>query len=234
MSAIPPPPPLHIACIMDGNGRWASQRGLSRIEGHTAGEKAVLAAVDAALEEGIEWLTLFAFSTENWHRSADEVAFLMKFNEQVIIRNSQRFHAQGIRTRYMGRHDRRIPQYLIERMKGWEDLTKANTRLTLTLAFNFGGRAEIVDMLQAAYLDGVNPYQLSEDSLTAYTQYPDMPDVDLFIRTSGEQRLSNFMLWRSAYAELVFLDVLWPDFQQDHLREAIRHYHKRQRRFGAA
>ncbi|HCT80667.1 MAG TPA: di-trans,poly-cis-decaprenylcistransferase [Micromonosporaceae bacterium] len=225
--------PGHVACIMDGNGRWATRRELERIDGHAAGEEAILATVDAAINLGLRWLTLFAFSTENWNRPEAEVSFLMAFNHGVIARHGGYFHSRGVRVRYMGSPDPRIPADLRRDMSSLEDLTRANSGMTLTLSFNFGGRAEIVDAVNQLLRCGDTGQTLTEELFTGLLQYPDMPDVDLLIRTSGEYRLSNFMLWRMAYAELLFTDVLWPDFRGVHLRSAVGAYSVRRRRFGS-
>ena len=224
--------PAHVACIMDGNGRWATRRNLRRIDGHAAGEAAILRTVEAAEELGLRWLTLFAFSTENWNRPLDEVRFLMRFNRNVIRKHGTNLHSRNIRVRYMGRRDQRIPPGLVRDMDAVERLTRRNTGMTLTMAFNYGGRAEIVDTFRRMLETGVHPERVDEDLLAHHLPFPDMPDVDLLVRTSGEYRLSNFMLWRCAYAELVFMDVYWPDFGKAHLVDAITIYQQRQRRFG--
>ncbi|MEV6842839.1 polyprenyl diphosphate synthase [Actinoplanes sp. NPDC051411] len=226
------PVPTHVACIMDGNGRWATRRGLERIDGHAAGEAAILAFVDAALDMGIPWITLFAFSTENWSRPAAEVAFLMAFNSAVIRRHGAYFHQRGIRVRYLGARREPVPASLSTEMTEIEELTAENRRMTLTLAFNHGGRSEIADAVQTIVRQGVPADQIDSRTVAAYLERPDMPDPDLVIRTAGEQRLSNFLLWRLAYSELMFTDVLWPDFRAEHLREAVRAFQRRTRRFG--
>jgi len=224
--------PIHVACIMDGNGRWATARGLTRVDGHAAGEAAILAFVDAAEALNIRWVTLFAFSTENWNRPAAEVAFLMRFNHGVIQRHGQNFHERGIRVRYLGARDERIPADLRTDMRAIELLTQRNAELTLTLAFNHGGRAEIVHAVRRIVAAGIHPDQIDTRLIQQFLEYPDTPDPDLVIRTSGEYRISNFMLWRIAYAELYFLDVLWPDFRGEHLAAAVRSFQERDRRFG--
>ncbi|GHG83709.1 polyprenyl diphosphate synthase [Streptomyces griseocarneus] len=226
-------PPQHIALIMDGNGRWADRRRLERIDGHSAGEEAIVAAVLAARESGVAWLTLFAFSTENWNRPQGEVDFLMQFNQRVIRNNAAPWHRLGIRMRYLGNEDERIPAFVREDIAYVEGLTRDNTEMTLTMAFDHGGRRDLARAARSVVEAGLAPEQVTEDALAAHMQYPDLPDIDLLVRTSGEHRLSNFMLWQAAYAELVFLDVLWPDFRAEHLDEAVALYHRRQRRFGA-
>jgi undecaprenyl diphosphate synthase len=229
--------PRHVALVMDGNGRWAKQRGLPRTRGHEAGEHALFDCVEGAIEAGVEWLSAYAFSTENWKRSPEEVRFLMGFNENVLIRRRDEMHALGVRVRWAGRRERLWPR-VIRRLEEAEELTKRNKVLTLTMCVNYGGRAEIVDavrQLAADAADGrVNPARVSEKTLARDLDEPEMPDVDLFIRTSGEQRVSNFLLWQSAYAELAFVDTLWPDFDRRHLWRAIEEYGARERRYGAA
>lgn len=225
--------PRHVACIMDGNGRWAIQKGLSRIEGHAAGEKAITATVDAAIEEGIDWLTLFAFSTENWRRPKAEVDFLMEFNHRLIAKYGDEYHGRGLRLRYLGRDDEQVPPRLREEMREIQERTRTNSALTLTFAFNYGGRAELVDVIRLLLERGGAPDEVDESTVAAHLQFPDAPDPDLIVRTSGEYRLSNFMLWGAAYAELVFLDVLWPDFRASHFRKALEIFRERRRRFGA-
>jgi undecaprenyl diphosphate synthase len=227
-----PSGPGHVACIMDGNGRWASRRGLKRTDGHAAGEAAILATIDHAVAAGIPWLTLFAFSTENWSRPQDEVDFLMEFNRGVIERHGPSFHKRGIRIRYLGRTNPRIPTALAVDMEAIERRTEANANMTLTFAFDYGGRWEIAQAARALVAAGAAASQITEKRFADHLPFPDMPDVDLLIRTSGEYRISNFMLWRAAYAELVFLDVLWPDFRGPHLEQALQLYRSRTRRFG--
>jgi undecaprenyl diphosphate synthase len=224
--------PAHVACVMDGNGRWAARRGLPRTEGHAAGEAALMDVVEGALEIGLQWLTVYAFSTENWRRPAEEVRFLMRFNESLLLRHRDELHAKGVRFRFAGRRDWRVPRRVLRRMDDAAELTKGNGRMTLTFAFNYGGRAEIVDAARALLQDGVRPERVDERSLRARLYFPDMPDPDLVIRTSGEYRVSNFLLWEIAYSELYFSEVLWPDFRRQHLFEAVREYQRRDRRYG--
>lgn len=224
--------PSHVACVMDGNGRWAAQRGLARTEGHAAGEEALLDTVNGALEIGIEWLTMFAFSTENWRRPADEVRYLMGFNESLLVRRRDELHEKGVRIRFAGRRDWRVPRRVIKRMDESATLTEANRRMTLTMAFNYGGRAEIIDAVKEIVAAGVPVGRIDERALRAHLYFPDLPDPDLVIRTSGEYRISNFLLWQLAYSELVFTDVLWPDFRREHLFGAVAEYQSRDRRFG--
>jgi undecaprenyl diphosphate synthase len=217
---------------MDGNGRWASQRGLPRTEGHAAGEAALLDAVDGALDIGIGWLTMYAFSTENWRRPRDEVRYLMGFNESLLVRRRDELHDKGVRVRFAGRRDWRVPRRVLRRMDESVALTQANRRMTLTMAFNYGGRAEIVDAVRALVARGVSADKIDERAIRAHLYYPDQPDPDLVIRTSGEYRISNFLLWQLAYSELVFTDVLWPDFRRQHLFDAVAEFQRRERRYG--
>ncbi len=226
------PVPEHVACVMDGNGRWAARRGLPRTEGHAAGEAALLDAVEGALELGIPWITMYAFSTENWRRPADEVRYLMGFNESLLVRRRDELHEKGVRIRFAGRRDWRVPKRVLRRMDESIELTSGNRRCTLTMAFNYGGRAEIVDAVRSLVADGVPADKVSEKAIRSRLYFPDQPDPDLVIRTSGEHRISNFLLWQLAYSELVFDDVLWPDFRRDHLFEAVRDFQQRQRRYG--
>jgi len=229
--------PAHVAIVMDGNGRWARRRGLKRTEGHAAGEEALFDTVEGALDLGLEWLTVYAFSTENWRRPLDEVRFLMAFNEQLLVKRRDDLDSRGVRVCFIGRRGGRVPKRVRRRIEETETMTARNRRMTLTFAFNYGGRAEIVDATRAIARDVANgrldPERLSERTLARRLYAPDMPDPDLLVRTSGEFRISNFLLWELAYAELAFTDTLWPDFRRGHLFEAIRDYQHRRRRFGA-
>jgi undecaprenyl diphosphate synthase len=225
--------PRHVACVMDGNGRWATRRGLPRTEGHRAGEEALLDAAKGAVELGISWFTVYAFSTENWRRPHDEVRFLLSvIADDLLTKRRDELHEIGVRIRFSGRRDWRVPKWILRRMDETVELTAKNRAMTLTVAFNYGGRAEIVDAVRALVAAGAKPHQIDERALRRNLYLPDMPDPDLFIRTSGEYRISNFLLWEIAYSELVFLDVLWPDFRREHLAEAVREYQRRERRFG--
>jgi len=224
--------PRHIACVMDGNGRWAERRGLPRTEGHAAGEEALVDTVDGALELGTSWLTVYAFSTENWRRPADEVRFLMGFNESLLMRRRDELHDKGVRVRFIGRRDWRVPRRVLRRMDETVELTQGNRRLTLTLAFNYGGRAEIIDAVRAMAAAGTPADKITEKRLRQHLYAADMPDPDLVVRTSGEYRISNFLLWELAYSELVFTDVLWPDFRREDLFAAVRDFQNRHRRYG--
>jgi undecaprenyl diphosphate synthase len=217
---------------MDGNGRWAQKRGLRRTDGHAAGEEALFDAVEGAVDVGVKWLTVYAFSTENWRRPVDEVRFLMNFNESLLVRRVDELDAMGVRVRFSGRRDWRVPKRLLKRMDDSVARTAHNRRMTLTIAFNYGGRAEIVDAVRGLMEAGTPAAKVDEKAIRAHMYHPDMPDPDLVIRTSGEFRISNFLLWELAYSELVFTDVLWPDFRRGHLLEAIREFQRRDRRFG--
>jgi undecaprenyl diphosphate synthase len=224
--------PTHIGCVMDGNGRWATRRGLPRTEGHAAGEEALFDAVDGALELGVKWFTVYAFSTENWRRPVDEVRYLMGFNERILTDRRDELHERGVRILFAGRRDWRVPKRLLKRMDEALELTAGNKRMTLTIAFNYGGRAEIVDAVRTLVAKGTPADKIDEKAIRQNLYVPDMPDPDVVIRTSGEHRISNFLLWELAYSELVFTDVLWPDFRREHLFEAVREYQRRDRRFG--
>lgn len=218
---------------MDGNGRWAKERGLRRIDGHAAGEDAIGAAVDAAMKAGVSWLTLFAFSTENWNRPSAEVEFLMQFARGVIARHGESYLRRGIRVRYLGRIDQRLPASLRSEMTAIQERTRGNSSLNLTFAFNFGGRSEIVDACRRLIESGHLPEEIDERVFAEHRQFAEMPDPDLIIRTGGDQRLSNFMLWGAAYAELLFLDVRWPEFGEVHFAQALDIFAARTRRYGA-
>jgi undecaprenyl diphosphate synthase len=225
--------PRHVAAVMDGNGRWATQRGLKRTDGHAAGEDALFDVVEGALELGIDWLTVYAFSTENWKRPVDEVRYLMGFNEGILKRHRDTLDEWGVRIRFLGRRDWRVPRRLLRRIDEAEAQTARNTRMTFAVAFNYGGRAEIIDAVKALVAGGATADQITEKAIHAHLYDPAMPDPDLMIRTSGEYRISNFLLWELAYSELVFTDVLWPDFRRQHLFDAVREFQSRDRRFGS-
>ena len=224
--------PRHVAAVMDGNGRWARQRGLKRTEGHAAGEDALFDTVEGAVEIGIQWFTVYAFSTENWRRPADEVRYLMGFNKGILERHAEDLHSRNVRIRFAGRRDWRVPRGVLRRMEWATELTERNTGMTLTIAFNYGGRAEIVDAVRAIVAEGIAPDKIDERTIARHLYLPDVPDPDLMIRTSGEFRISNFLLWELAYSEIVFTEVLWPDFRRTDLIDAIREYQARDRRFG--
>jgi undecaprenyl diphosphate synthase len=229
--------PTHVAIVMDGNGRWAQRRGLKRTDGHAAGEEALFDTVEGALEIGLRWMTVYAFSTENWRRPLDEVRFLMSFNERLLLKRRDELHGKGVRVRFIGRRGGRVPARVRRRIEETEALTAANRRLTLTFAFNYGGRAELVDgvrrLAKDAALGQVAPDKIDEKTIRRYLYAPDMPDPDLLVRTSGEYRISNYLLWEIAYSELYFTDTLWPDFRRENLFEAVREFQNRERRFGS-
>ena len=229
--------PAHVALVMDGNGRWANRQGLPRVDGHKAGEAALLDVVAGALQAGVSHLSVYAFSTENWNRSPDEVRFLMGFNRDVLRRRRDQLNAWGVRIRWSGRRPK-LWSSVIADLEAAEALTKKNSTLTLTMCVNYGGRAEIVDAVRSLAKDvaagRVTPDRISDKTLAKHLYVPDAPDVDLFIRTSGEQRTSNFLPWQSVYAEMVFLETLWPDMNRVVLWDAIAEYQRRTRRFGGA
>jgi undecaprenyl diphosphate synthase len=224
--------PAHVGVVMDGNGRWAPKRGLARTDGHAAGEEALFDTVEGALALGVRWLTVYAFSTENWKRPVDEVRYLMRFNEGMLLRRRDELHERGVRITFIGRRDWRVPRRLLRRMDEALALTARNRTMTLSIAFNYGGRAEIVDAVRRLVADGVPASKVDERAIRERLYEPGMPDPDLVVRTSGEYRISNFLLWELAYSELVFTDVLWPDFRREHLFEAVREFQRRDRRFG--
>lgn len=228
--------PQHVAIVMDGNGRWANARGLTRVEGHRAGEAALMDVIEGAIQAGVKYLTVFAFSTENWKRSPDEVKFLMNYNREVLRRRRDELDGWNVRIKWAGRRPRLWPTVIDELLVA-EKQTAKNKGLTFTMCVNYGSRIEIVDAINQIVEDsksGKLNGALTEKKMQKYLLTKDLPDVDLFIRSSGETRISNFLLWQSAYAEFVFLDVLWPDFSRKDLWEAIQLYSKRNRRFGGA
>ncbi|MFW0112230.1 isoprenyl transferase [Rothia sp. CCM 9416] len=229
--------PQHVAVVMDGNGRWANERGLPRNEGHRAGEAALLEVVAGAIEMGIPYISAYAFSTENWRRSPDEVAFLMRFSSEVLERQLETLKSWGVRIRWAGRRPK-LWKSVISLLERCEEETKNNTLCTLTMCVNYGGRAEIADaaaLLAEDLASGkLKAKHINEKIFQRYLDEPDLPDVDLFLRTSGEQRISNFLLWQSAYAEMVFMNVLWPDVNRLTLWQAVQEYASRDRRYGGA
>ncbi|HEX7107530.1 MAG TPA: isoprenyl transferase [Acidothermaceae bacterium] len=236
--AIPPElTPRHVAIVMDGNGRWAKARGLPRTVGHEHGEAVLIDVVEGAIEAGVKWISAYAFSTENWKRSPDEVRFLLGFNRDTIRRQRDHLNSLGVRVRWAGRRPR-LWGSVIKELEVAEEMTIENDVINLTMCVNYGGRAEIADAARALAYDvaegRLDPKRVDEKLFARYLDEPDMPDVDLFIRSSGEQRTSNFLPWQSAYAELVFLDTLWPDFDRRELWRAIEIYASRDRRYGGA
>lgn len=227
--------PRHIACVMDGNGRWATKRGLPRTEGHRAGEDALFDAICGALDLGVDYFTVYAFSTENWRRPQDEVRFLINvIADQLLTRRRDELNTMGVKIRFIGRRDWRVPRWVVRRMDEAAHLTRHNKAMTLTVAFNYGGRAELVDAVKAIVASGMPASKIDERTVRKNLYAPDLPDPDLVIRTSGEYRVSNFLLWELAYSELVFSEVLWPDFRREHLVEAVREFQARERRYGSA
>ena len=229
--------PAHVAIVMDGNGRWANGKGLTRIEGHRAGEASLLDVVAGAIQIGVRHLSVYAFSTENWRRSPDEVRFLMGFNRDVLHRRRDQLNEWGVRVRWAGRKPR-LWASVINELQFAEQLTVGNDVLTLTMCVNYGGRTEIADAVRSIAAEvaagRLKPSGITEKTIGRALYAPEMPDVDLFVRSSGEQRTSNFLLWQSAYAEMVFLDTLWPDFSRQQLWQAVALYASRNRRFGGA
>jgi trans,polycis-polyprenyl diphosphate synthase len=229
--------PKHVAIVMDGNGRWANSRGLPRTEGHRAGEAALMDVLFGAMELGVPVVSAYAFSTENWRRSPDEVRFLMGFNKEVIRRRRDELNGYGVRIRWAGRRPR-LWRSVIDQLEDAEQFTERNDRLTLQFCVNYGGRAEIVDAAAAIALDvaegRLDPEKVNEKLFARYLYQPQVPDVDMFLRPSGEQRTSNYLIWQSAYAEMIFLDTLWPDFDRRDLWRAVEVYAARDRRYGGA
>ncbi|GEA89261.1 isoprenyl transferase [Cellulomonas cellasea] len=249
---VPPPPhpsgarppaiplefvPKHVAVVMDGNGRWANARGLPRTAGHAAGEASLLDVVAGAIEIGVKHVSAYAFSTENWSRSPEEVRFLMGFNRDVLRRRRDLMNSWGVRVRWAGRRPR-LWRSVIKELEIAEELTRGNDTVTLTMCVNYGGRAEVADAAKAIAHEvaagRIKPDKVDEKMIARFLDEPDLPDVDLFVRSSGEQRTSNFMIWQAAYAELVFLDEPWPDVDRRHLWRAVETYARRDRRYGGA
>ncbi|WP_248581149.1 isoprenyl transferase [Nocardioides sp. InS609-2] len=236
--AIPPAlVPRHVAVVMDGNGRWAKERGLPRTRGHEAGESSLFDVVEGAIEIGVKAISAYAFSTENWSRSPDEVKFLMGFNRDVIRRRRDEMHELGVRVRWAGRAPR-LWKSVIKELQVAEELTRSNDVLTLTMCVNYGGRAEVADAARSIAREvaagRLDAEKVNEKVFAQHMYVPEWSDADLVWRTSGEQRLSNYMLWQSAYSEFVFSDVLWPDVDRTHLWAAIDEYARRDRRYGSA
>jgi len=224
-------PPQHVAIIMDGNGRWAKERGLPRLAGHEAGGKNIRPVVKIFTDHGVRYLTLYTFSTENWNRPRAEVAGLISLLAKRLDQETQAFHQENVRLVHLGRLDR-ISQKLREKVQAAVELTKNNTGLTLCLAFDYGGRDEIIQATRRIASAGIPGDNIDENVFARYLYSTDIPDPDLFIRTGGESRLSNFLLWQAAYSELYFTPVLWPDFGHKEIEEALSEYKRRQRRFG--
>jgi undecaprenyl diphosphate synthase len=231
--------PGHVGLILDGNGRWANQRGMHRTEGHRAGEEALFDCIRGAIDMGVDWLTAFTFSTENWTRDPEEVAFLMWFNEDLLVRRRDILHDWNVRIFFAGDlDDARVPERNRIRMQETEALTRDNTGMSMVFAFNYGSRWEITNAVRAISRDVssglLDVEDITQETVSAHLAVPEMPDLDLLIRSSGEHRISNFLLWQAAYAELYFPGILWPDFDRHKLLDAIEEYQRRDRRFGAA
>ena len=229
--------PRHVAIIMDGNGRWAAARDLPRTAGHAAGEEALFDVVHGALAAGVEWLTVYTFSTENWARPEEEVAFLMGFKEDLLTRRRDELHELGVRVLFLGdRDDPRVNDGLRANIRAAEEMTAANTNMVMVFAFNYGSRHEIVEAAKAlageAAAGDLDPTSIDEAAVAGQMGIPEMPDPDLVIRTSGEFRISNYLLWQTAYSEFVFTDTLWPDFRTENLLACIEEYQRRDRRYG--
>ncbi|MBN2026414.1 MAG: isoprenyl transferase [Actinobacteria bacterium] len=228
--------PGHIALIMDGNGRWAERRNLPRIAGHKAGEESITDIVRAASEWELGAITLFAFSTENWNRPDNEVEFLMSFNRNLLNNRVDEFHERNIRISHMGRREK-IPPSTLKAIDNAVQLTRNNTGMALNIAFNYGGRPEIIDAVRGLCEDissgTVEPGEVDEEKFRSYLYVPQVPDPDLLVRTAGEMRISNFLIWELAYTEIYVTEVLWPDFRRQNLADAIREYQNRERRFGS-
>ena len=225
------PLPNHIAFIMDGNGRWAEQHGLPRLEGHRAGIESARSVIECLGEYHIGYVTLYSFSTENWQRPEDEVRGLLKILKESIGKETAEFHKRGVRIRHLGRLEE-LPPHLKLAIKRAVELTKNNTQMTLSFAFNYGSRLEILDAVRSIITEGIPPRDIDDKLFNSYLYTTGLPDVDLVIRTGGDLRISNFLLWQSAYSEYYFTEVLWPDFNTEELEKALVSYSQRQRRFG--
>lgn len=236
LRGVAPPPPVHVGIIMDGNGRWAQSRGLPRIAGHRQGAESVRRAVRASVDLGVRYLTLYGFSNENWKRPEAEVSALMGLLRLYLRQEIEELHRTGVRTRFIGQRQRLAPD-IVSLIEGAESRTAENTNLTLIVALSYGARQEITEAARAIAAKvksgELDISAFDEDVLAAHLETADIPDPDLVIRTSGEQRVSNFLLWQLAYAELVFTDTHWPDFSRSDLEEAINEFHRRERRYGA-
>ena len=223
--------PNHVAIIMDGNGRWAEQRGLPRLKGHQAGVKRIRSIIKCLNEYPIKYLTLYSFSTENWNRPEDEVNGLLRLLGETIDKETSKLHQQGVKLRHLGRLEE-LPQGLQLAINRAEELTKNNSGMTLSFAFNYGGRAEILDAIRRLIAEGTHPQDIDEKLFNSYLYTAGLPDIDLIIRTGGELRTSNFLIWQAAYSEYYFTKVLWPDFNRKQFERALLSYSRRQRRFG--
>ncbi len=225
-------PCQHMAFVMDGNGRWATKRGLPRSAGHEAGAEVLFNILEALQEMGVKWVTVFSFSTENWNRPESEVKYLFDFNYRLILERKKELLERGVRVYFSGSHDRRIPKRLRKQIDKIVKETEQNTEANLIVAFNYGGRAEIVNAVKEILKQGIKPEELTEEHIRRHLYVPEAPYPDLVVRTSGESRISNFLLWQIAYSELIFCDVLWPDFGVDNLNQVLDEYKRRERRYG--
>ena len=223
--------PNHIAIIMDGNGRWAEQRGLTRLEGHRAGVKHIYSLIRHLYVKGVKYVTLYAFSTENWRRPEDEVNGIFRILHDATVNESKRLNKYGICIRHLGSLEG-LPADTLESIKTATELTAGNTGMTLNVALNYGGRAEIIEAVRRIAAAGLNPKEIDEKVFRSFLYIPDLPDVDMVVRTGGEMRISNFLIWQSAYSEYYFTSVLWPDFNIAELKKALSEFSRRQRRFG--
>ena len=223
--------PEHIAIIMDGNGRWAQRRGLHRIEGHRAGVASLRSAIEYFNEYQIKYVTTYSFSTENWKRPEDEIAGLFDLLDEIIEKETAELHKKGIRLRHLGRLDG-LPSHLQQTVLKATEITRNNSGMTLSFAFNYGGRSEILDAVRQLIAEGIPPQGITEELFSRHLYTADLPDVDLLIRTGGELRISNFMIWQAAYSEYYFTEVLWPDFDKKEIEKALLSYSQRERRFG--
>ena len=228
---LPDKVPTHVAIIMDGNGRWARARSLPRLAGHRAGVENLRRVLEACVEFGIQYLTIYAFSTENWNRPVDEVSGLMSILEEVIDRELQKLNEKGVQLRHIGRLERLLPE-LQDKVRHAIELTRNNQKLVLNIAWNYGGRAEIVDAVQQIVADGISPDEVKEDLVSRYLYTAGCPDPDLIIRTAGELRASNFLIWQGAYSEWYIASTYWPEFDREELFKALCEYASRERRFG--
>lgn len=223
--------PNHIGIILDGNRRWAKARSLHTFDGHKAGYENIKTIGDVFFARGIKFLTIFAFSTENWNRSKDEVKYLLRLADTVLTKETSAMHKKGRRVLYLGIYDR-LNKSLVNKIQKVEELTKNNTKGTVGICFNYGGQQEIADAMKAIMAKGVKPEQITPELISANIYHPEIPPIDIVVRTSGEQRISNFMLWRSAYSEIMFVDKNWPDFDESDVDKVLEEYARRNRRFG--
>ena len=225
-------PCQHIGFVMDGNGRWAIQKGFSRSKGHEAGAETLFNILEEVHRLGVKWVTVYSFSTENWNRPKKEIGHLLDFNLQLILKRRDELIERGVRIYFVGSKDKRIPRTLAKEMKKTEELSKSNIKANLVVAFSYGGRAEIVEAVKSLLESGISIKDITEDNIAKHLYIPEAPYPDIVVRTSGESRISNFLLWQIAYSELIFCNVLWPDFTVEHLTEVLAEYKRRERRYG--